>query len=55
MRVHAAATLVFSVALVALGTAILVRTVLLGGGIGFGLGAIVLCAGIARLYVSRRT
>jgi len=55
MRLHSAVTLMFSVALVALGTAIVVRTALLGGGIGLGLGAIVLCTGVARLYMSRRT
>ncbi len=48
MKVHTAATLVLSLALVALGTAIVVRTALLGGGIGFGLGAIVLAAGVLR-------
>jgi hypothetical protein len=53
MKVHAWATVVFSVFLIALGLAIVVRTALLGGGIGFGLGAIVLCAGVGRLYFSR--
>ena len=47
------ATVVFSVLLVALGIAIVVRTALLGGGIGFLFGAIVACAGVARLYYSR--
>jgi hypothetical protein len=51
--VHAATTVVFSVLLVALGIAIIVRTALLGGGIGFLFGAIVACAGVARLYYSR--
>jgi hypothetical protein len=49
MRVHAAATLVFSILLIALGVAIVVRTALLGGGIGLLLGAIVLIAGVLRL------
>jgi len=51
--VHAAATRIFSVLLVALGIALIVRTALLGGGIGFLFGAIVTCAGVARLYYSR--
>jgi hypothetical protein len=49
MRVHAAMTLIFSVLLIALGVGIVVRTALLGGGIGIGLGAIVLVAGVIRL------
>ena len=49
MRAHAAATLVFSLLLIGLGVAIVVRTVLLGGGIGLLLGAIVLLAGVLRL------
>jgi hypothetical protein len=49
MKVHDAFTLVFSVLLMALGLAIVVRTALLGGGMGFGLGAIVLVAGALRL------
>lgn len=53
MKLHAAATIVFSVLLVVFGTAIVVRTALLGGGIGFGLGAIVLSAGVLRLYFYR--
>jgi hypothetical protein len=53
MRVFTAATVVFSALLIALGAAIVIRTALLGGGIGFGLGAIVLVAGVLRLYYSR--
>jgi hypothetical protein len=49
VRVHGAVTLVFSLLLIALGVAIVVRTALLGGGIGLGLGAIVLVAGVLRL------
>ena len=49
MRVHATATLVMSLLLIGLGIAILVRTALLGGGIGLLLGAIVLLAGVLRL------
>lgn len=53
MRLQTAATVAFSVVLVGLGAAILVRTALLGGGIGFLLGAIVLVAGVVRLYFFR--
>jgi len=49
VRAHAAVTLVFSVMLIALGAGIVIRTALLGGGIGYGLGAIVLAAGVIRL------
>jgi hypothetical protein len=49
VKFQSAATLVFSVMLIGLGAAIVVRTALLGGGIGFGLGAIVLAAGVLRL------
>ena len=48
MRAHTALTLAFSLLLIALGVAIVVRTAMLGGGIGLGLGAIVLAAGIIR-------
>jgi hypothetical protein len=53
VKVHTLVTIGFSIVLVALGAAIVIRTALLGGGIGFGLGAIVLCAGVLRLYFSR--
>jgi len=49
MRAHTAVTLVFSLLLIGLGLAIVVRTALLGGGIGLLLGAIVLLAGVLRL------
>jgi hypothetical protein len=49
MRTHAAVTLLFSLLLIGLGLAIVVRTALLGGGIGLLLGAIVLLAGVLRL------
>ena len=49
MRIHAAITLVFSILLIGLGLAIVVRTALLGGGVGLLLGAIVLVAGVLRL------
>jgi len=49
MRAHATVTLVFSLLMIGLGVAILVRTALLGGGIGLLLGAIVLLGGVLRL------
>jgi hypothetical protein len=49
MRIHGAATLVLSVLLIALGVGIVVRTALLGGGLGILLGAIVLVVGVLRL------
>jgi len=49
MKAHAALTLVSSLLLIGLGLAIVVRTALLGGGIGLLLGAIVLVAGVLRL------
>jgi hypothetical protein len=50
------ATTIFSALLVALGLAAIVRTLLLGIGGGFGLllGAALVAAGAARLYVARR-
>jgi hypothetical protein len=48
------ATVVFSVLLVGLGAALVVRTALLGGGIGILYGAIILVAGAVRLRHSRR-
>ena len=49
VRAHSAMTLVFSLLMIGLGVAILVRTALLGGGIGLLLGAIVLLGGVLRL------
>jgi hypothetical protein len=51
-----AATLL-SALLVALGAAAIVRTVLLGvgGGFGFLIGAVLIAAGAARLYLARKT
>ena len=49
----ARATTAFSVLLAVLGAAIVVRTALLGGGVGFLFGVIVLAAGLARLRHSR--
>ena len=49
MRIHGADTLVLSILLIALGVGIVVRTALLGGGLGILLGAIVLVVGVLRL------
>lgn len=48
------ATVVFSVLLVGLGAALVVRTALLGGGIGILYGAIILVAGAVRLHYALR-
>lgn len=52
--IFARATTAFSALLVAIGAAIVIRTALLGGGVGFAFGGIVLLAGIGRLAYSRR-
>jgi hypothetical protein len=51
------ATVVLAALLVVLGAATIVRTVLLGvgGGLGLLLGAALVAAGAARLYLARRT
>jgi hypothetical protein len=51
------ATTILSALLIALGAATIVRTILLGvgGGLGLLLGALLLAAGAARLYLARRT
>jgi hypothetical protein len=50
------ATMILSGLLVVLGAAVIVRTLLLGvgGGLGLLLGALLLAAGAARLYLARR-
>ena len=50
------AAVVLSVLLVGLGVAVIVRTVLLGvgGGLGLVLGAALLGAGAARLYIAKK-
>lgn len=48
------ATIVLSVILLGLGAALLVRTALLGGGIGILYGAIILVAGVVRLRYALR-
>ena len=49
-------TRIFSVLLVALGIAVIVRTLLegVGGGLGLLLGVLLVLAGSLRLYLSRR-
>ena len=49
-------TLVFSGLIVALGAAIIVRTLAggIGGGLGLLIGALFILAGVGRLYVQRR-
>ena len=46
------ATIALSLALVALGVALIVETALLGGGIGYVLGGLFVLAGGGRLYLS---
>jgi hypothetical protein len=50
-------TVVFSLLLIALGAAAIVRTLLLGvgGGLGLVLGTLLVGAGAARLYIARRS
>jgi hypothetical protein len=46
-------TLALSVGLALIGIAVLVRTALLGGGIGYALGVLFILAGVLRIYISR--
>jgi hypothetical protein len=50
-------TAILSLVLIVLGTAVIVRTILLGvgGGLGLLLGALLVGAGLARFYLARRT
>jgi hypothetical protein len=48
------ATIVISAVLVILGIAILVETAMVGGGIGYLLGALFASAGVLRLYLAAR-
>ncbi|MGE5691673.1 MAG: hypothetical protein ACM33B_14055 [Pseudomonadota bacterium] len=55
MRAYAAATLVLSATMAALGVAMLVVTAVRGGGtIGFLLGALFLAAGVGRIWIQVR-
>jgi hypothetical protein len=47
-------TVVLSALMVVLGIALIVETAVLGGGIGFLFGGLLVVAGLGRLYVSRR-
>lgn len=51
--IPARVTILFSAVLIVLGAAMIIRTALLGGGIGLLFGAIILVAGAGRLYLSR--
>ncbi len=48
------ATFAFSLLTLAAGVAIVVETAVLGGGIGYFIGALLIAAGGGRLYVSRK-
>jgi hypothetical protein len=48
------ATVVLSALLALLGLALVVETAVLGGGIGYVLGGVLLLAGLGRLYLSLR-
>ena len=55
MRAYSWAVLAFSVAFVAIGVALLVRTAAAGGGaVGFLLGALFIALGVARLTLERK-
>jgi hypothetical protein len=47
-------TIGLSVLMVVLGLVLLVETAVLGGGMGYAFGALLVLAGAGRLYVSRR-
>jgi len=47
-------TVVLSALMVVLGVALLIETIVLGGGIGYVLGGMLVVAGAGRLYVSLR-
>ena len=47
-------TIALSALMIVLGVALLVETAVLGGGIGYLLGGMLVVAGAGRLYVSRR-
>jgi hypothetical protein len=51
---RARATIALSLLLVLLGVTVIVETALLGGGIGFLLGALLVLAGALRVYLSTR-
>ena len=53
-RAPAAATLILSGVLVALGVALIVETVVVGGRLGYLLGALFLLAGGLRIYLTTR-
>jgi hypothetical protein len=54
MSFYRSAVLVFAAGFIGLGVAIVVRTALAGGGIGYLFGALFVALGAGRLYLSRR-
>jgi hypothetical protein len=55
MRTYSVAIVVFSLLFVAIGVALLVRTVAAGGGVvGYVLGALFIALGVARFVVERK-
>ena len=51
MRTHRGAVALFAVVFIVVGAAMIVRTALLGGGVGLLLGALFMALGAARLYL----
>ena len=49
---RAASTLIFALLFVGIGTALIVETAILGGGIGYLLGVLFVAAGAGRFYVT---
>jgi hypothetical protein len=47
-------TTLLSAVMIVLGVVLLIETAVVGGGIGYLLGALLVLAGVGRLYVSRR-
>jgi hypothetical protein len=54
MKAYSWAVVAFSVVFVAIGIALLVRTVAEGGGVGFLLGGLFVALGVARLTLERK-
>ena len=53
-RFRAASALVFAVVFIGIGIALIVETAILGGGLGFLIGALFVAAGAGRFYVTFR-
>ena len=54
MRLYRGGVVLFAVAFIGIGIALLVVTAVRGGGIGYLLGVLFIAAGAGRLYVMRR-